>query len=43
VAASVLSQAWVGVVSAVLTCLMILFAEIMPKSLGERYAERVGL
>jgi CBS domain containing-hemolysin-like protein len=43
VAASVLGQAWVGVVSAVLTFLVILFAEIMPKTLGERYAERVGL
>lgn len=43
VAASVLGQAWVGVVSAVLTFLVILFGEIMPKTLGERYAEQVGL
>jgi CBS domain containing-hemolysin-like protein len=34
---------WVGVVSGVLTFLIILFAEIMPKTLGERYAERVSL
>lgn len=34
---------WVGVVSGVLTFLVILFAEIMPKTLGERYAEQVSL
>jgi CBS domain containing-hemolysin-like protein len=43
VAASTFGEAWVGVVSAVLTFLVILFAEIMPKTLGERYAERVSL
>jgi CBS domain containing-hemolysin-like protein len=39
----VFGTAWVGVVSGVLTFLIILFAEILPKTLGERYAVRVGL
>lgn len=36
-------EAWVGVVSAVLTFLVILFAELMPKTLAERHAERVAI
>ena len=43
VAASVLGQAWVGVVSGVLTFLVILFSEILPKTLAERYADTVAL
>jgi CBS domain containing-hemolysin-like protein len=43
VAASTFGERWVGVVSGVLTFLVILFAEIIPKTLGERYAERVSL
>ncbi len=43
IAADEFGEAWVGVVSGVLTFLVILFAEIMPKTLGERYAERVSL
>jgi CBS domain containing-hemolysin-like protein len=43
IAAAEFGDAWVGVVSGVLTFLVILFAEIMPKTLGERYAERVAL
>jgi CBS domain containing-hemolysin-like protein len=43
VAVSTFGQRWVGVVSGVLTFLVILFAEIVPKTLGERYAERVAL
>ncbi len=43
IAANVFGQRWVGVVSGVLTFLVILFAEIMPKTLGERYAEQVAL
>jgi CBS domain containing-hemolysin-like protein len=42
-AAGVFGAGWVGVVSGVLTFLIILFAEILPKTLGERYAVRVGL
>jgi CBS domain containing-hemolysin-like protein len=41
--ARVFGNAWVGVVSGVLTFLVILFGEIMPKTLGERHAEHVGL
>jgi Mg2+/Co2+ transporter CorB len=43
IAADVFGDRWVGVVSGVLTFLVILFAEIMPKTLGERYAERASL
>lgn len=42
-AAAAFGEQWVGVVSGVLTFLVILFAEILPKTLGERYAERVSL
>jgi CBS domain containing-hemolysin-like protein len=43
IAASVFGDAMLGIFSAVLTFLIILFAEIIPKTLGERYAERIGL
>jgi len=43
VATAVFGPRWVGVVSGVLTFLVILFAEILPKTLGERYAEQVSL
>ena len=43
IAAAEFGERWVGVVSGVLTFLVILFAEILPKTLGERYAERVSL
>ena len=43
IAAEEFGEQWVGVVSGVLTFLVILFSEIAPKTLGERYAERVSL
>jgi CBS domain containing-hemolysin-like protein len=43
VATTTFGSQWVGVVSGVLTFLIILFAEILPKTLGERYAEQVAL
>ena len=43
VAVAVFGEQWVGVVSGVLTFLIILFAEIAPKTLGERYAEPMAL
>jgi CBS domain containing-hemolysin-like protein len=43
VAAAEFGERWVGVVSGVLTFLVILLAEILPKTLGERYAEQVSL
>jgi CBS domain containing-hemolysin-like protein len=43
IAASIFSNAGIGIFSAVLTFAIILFAEILPKTLGERYAESIGL
>jgi CBS domain containing-hemolysin-like protein len=43
VAAATFGEHWVGVVSGLLTFLVILFAEILPKTLGERYAEQVSI
>lgn len=41
--AKTLGDAWLGTVSAVLTFLIIIFGEIIPKNIGENYAERIGL
>ncbi|MGF1542072.1 MAG: hemolysin family protein [Pleurocapsa sp.] len=38
-----LGEAWLGLVSAVLTFLIIIFGEIFPKTLGQRYAELLCL
>ena len=43
VTASVLGETWLGVVSGILTFLIIIFAEILPKTLGERFAEPISL
>jgi CBS domain containing-hemolysin-like protein len=43
IAIAVYGERWVGVVSGVLTFLVILFSEIVPKTLAERYAEQVAL
>jgi CBS domain containing-hemolysin-like protein len=43
IAASVLGSTWLGLFSGILTLLVIVFSEIIPKTLGERYAERVAL
>lgn len=42
-AASVFGDAWLGLFSAVLTFLIIIFGEIIPKTIGERYAESLAL
>lgn len=42
-AASILGDNWLGLFSAVLTFLIIIFGEIIPKTLGERYAETLAL
>ncbi|MGK7946485.1 MAG: hemolysin family protein [Microcystaceae cyanobacterium] len=42
-AASVLGETWIGFFSAILTLLIILFAEIIPKTIGERYATQISL
>ncbi len=43
IAASVLGNTWLGVFSAVLTFLVIVFGEIIPKTLGERHAMQFAL
>jgi len=42
-AVRVLGQAWIGAFSAALTFLIIVGSEIIPKTLGERYAVPIGL
>ena len=43
VARDVLDSQWLGLVSGILTFLVILFSEIIPKTLGERYADQIAL
>lgn len=43
ITASVLGDGWLGLVSGILTFLIIIFAEILPKMLGERFAEPISL
>lgn len=43
IATATFGERSVGIVSGVLTFLVIVFAEIMPKTVAERYAERVSL
>ena len=43
IATDVLGSRWLGLFSGVLTFLVIIFSEIIPKTLGERYAERIAL
>ncbi|MBD2346686.1 hemolysin family protein [Anabaena subtropica] len=43
VATQALGSQWLGVFSAVLTFLIIIFGEIIPKTLGERYSESIAL
>ena len=43
IATSVLGDRWLGLFSGVLTFLVIIFSEIIPKTLGERYSERIAL
>ncbi len=42
-AAQNLDDAWLGIFSGLLTLLIIVFAEIIPKTLGERYATTIAL
>ncbi len=43
IAGRVLGNEWLGVFSGVLTFLVIIFSEIIPKTLGERYSEPIAL
>ena len=42
-AATVLGDAWLGLFSSVLTFLIIVCGEIVPKTIGERYSEPIAL
>ena len=42
-ATNVLGSQWLGLVSGILTFLVILFSEIIPKTLGERYSDQIAL
>jgi CBS domain containing-hemolysin-like protein len=42
-AIKVLEAKWLGLVSGILTFLIIVFGEIMPKTIGQRYAEPISL
>ncbi len=41
--AHILGNEWVGLVSALLTMFIIVFGEILPKTIGENYAEKIAL
>jgi CBS domain containing-hemolysin-like protein len=43
IALRVLGDEWLGVVSGALTFMVIMFSEIIPKTLGERHNESIGL
>ncbi len=43
IATRVLGSQWLGLFSGVLTFLVIIFSEIIPKTLGEQHAERIAL
>lgn len=42
-AARILGSTWLGLISAVLTVLIIVFGEILPKTIGENHAEKISL
>lgn len=42
-ATRILGDAWLGMFSGLLTFLIIIFAEILPKTLGQKYAEKLAL
>ena len=43
IAREILGSQWLGLVSGILTFLVILFSEIIPKTLGERYSDQIAL
>ena len=43
VASEVFGDTKIGIISAVLTLLIIIFGEILPKTIGENYSEQIGL
>ncbi|AFZ59723.1 HlyC/CorC family transporter [Anabaena cylindrica FACHB-243] len=43
IATQVLGDNWLGVFSGILTFLIIIFGEIIPKTIGERYSEQIAI
>ncbi|MDB9445662.1 hemolysin family protein [Anabaena sp. CS-542/02] len=43
IASQVLGDTWLGIFSAILTFLIIMFGEIIPKTIGERYCEQIAM
>ncbi|MEA5617350.1 hemolysin family protein [Cronbergia sp. UHCC 0137] len=43
IATQVLGDQWLGVFSGILTFLIIIFGEIIPKTIGERYCEQIAI
>lgn len=43
IAVQVLGDKWLGVFSGILTFLIIIFGEIIPKTIGERYSEQLAI
>jgi CBS domain containing-hemolysin-like protein len=43
IATQVLGDKWLGVFSGILTFLIIIFGEIIPKTIGERYSEQIAI
>ena len=43
IASQVLGDTWLGIFSAILTLLIIMFGEIIPKTIGERYCEQIAM
>lgn len=43
IATNVLGSRWLGLFSGILTFLVIVFSEIIPKTVGERFADRIAL
>lgn len=43
IATRVLGSQWLGIISGIMTFMVIIFSEILPKMVGERHAERIGL
>ncbi len=42
-AARVFGSTWLGIISAIITILIIVFGEILPKTIGENYSEKISL
>lgn len=43
IASQVLGDTWLGIFSGIFTFLIIMFAEIIPKTIGERYCEQIAM